>query len=143
MRHVLVLSFLAALQPLSGQAVIDPGMPKTQVIARLGAPALERTTGDATYLFYKNGCERTCGMNDVVLLDKGAVVDAVFRSEKRRYSGSSSSPRAIPAREAMKAKATKPPAGDAAEASAPLTLSITGKKPAAATPAKPDQKPKP
>src|SRR5512140_3179480 len=107
MRRLLVLSCLVTL-PLSAQAVIDPGMPKAQVIARLGAPAIERATGDATYLFYRNGCERTCGMSDIVLLDKGVVVDAVFRSAKRRYSGTSSSPRSIPAAEARRARPSAP-----------------------------------
>ena len=33
-----------------------------------------------TYLLYRNGCEKKCGMNDLVVLDSGKVVDAVFRS---------------------------------------------------------------
>ncbi len=122
----LVLLFFAGSLPLSAQAVIDPGMPKAQVIAHLGAPIIERTTGDATFLFYKNGCERTCGMNDVVLLSKGAVVDAVFRSAKRRFSGSSSSPRMIPAAEARKARATMP----AKQPDGPITIELKGRKPA-------------
>ena len=110
MRLLLVLTVAAAL-PLQAQAVVSPGMAKAQVIALLGKPAIERTSGDATYLFYKNGCERTCGMNDLVTLENGVVVDAVFRSSHRRFSGTSSSPRMIPAAEARRAKAT--PAGDA------------------------------
>jgi hypothetical protein len=124
MRRLAFLMLVGAL-PLSAQAVVDPGMPKAQVIARLGAPSLERTTGDATYLFYRNGCERTCGMNDVVILDKGAVVDAVFRSSKRRYSGTSSSPRMIPAAEARKAKATSP----MKPSDGPITIELKGRKP--------------
>lgn len=125
MRRLFFLTLFAAL-PLQAQSVIDPGMQKAQVVARLGAPAIERTNGDATYLFYKNGCERTCGMNDVVVLNKGAVVDAVFRSAKRAYSGASSSPRMIPAAEARKAKATKPaPAPDG-----PITIELKSTKPA-------------
>ena len=54
-RHLLLLSLIAAA-PLSAQAVIDPGMSRTLVLARLGKPALERSTGDATYLFYANNC---------------------------------------------------------------------------------------
>jgi hypothetical protein len=107
MRHLFLLLFVGAL-PLSAQVVVDPGMPKDQVVARLGAPAIERSTGSATFLFFTNGCERRCGMHDLVVLDKGVVVDAVFRSAKRRYSGTSSSPRMIPAAEAIKAKATRP-----------------------------------
>ena len=137
-RRLLLLSLIAAA-PLSAQAVIDPGMSRALVLARLGKPAVERSSGDATYLFYTNGCNRTCGMNDVVVLDKGIVVDAVFRSAKHRYSGTSSSPRAIPAAEARRAKATpvKGPAGT----DGPVTISITGTKADPATAAKPDKKP--
>ncbi|HKG95056.1 MAG TPA: hypothetical protein VKA84_24275, partial [Gemmatimonadaceae bacterium] len=39
------------------------------------------------------GCEKRCGMHDVVMLQNDAVVDAVFRSTSRRYTGESSSPR--------------------------------------------------
>lgn len=126
MRCFFLCSLLACAAPLSAQAVIDPGMPRTTVIAKLGAPAIERTNGDATYLFYKNGCERRCGMNDVVVLDKGTVVDAVFRSTKRKFSGTSSSPRMIPAAEAIKAKATKPEAAP----DAPITIQLKSTKPA-------------
>lgn len=127
MRRLFLLLFAGAL-PLSAQAVIDPGMTRDQVVARLGAPAIERRTGDATFLFFTNGCERTCGMNDVVVLSKGAVVDAVFRSAKRRYSGTSSSPRMIPPAEAIKAKATRPEQ----KTDGPITIEIKGRKPLAA-----------
>ncbi len=125
MRRFILLSCLAAL-PLSAQAVIDPGMSKAMVVQRLGAPVIERTAGTSTFLFFRNGCERTCGMNDVVVLEQDAVVDAVFRSAKRRYSGSSSSPRMIPAAEAIKAKATQP----AAPSDGPITIQLKGRKPA-------------
>lgn len=133
-RRLLLLSLAAAL-PLGAQGVIDPGMPKAQVIAQLGAPAFERTAGDAAYLFYHNGCERTCGMHDVVMLDKGAVVDAVFRSPKRLYRGTSSSPRMIAAAEARKAKATVP----ATPPDGPITIELNSAKPASTT--KPPQTP--
>jgi hypothetical protein len=115
-------------------------MSRTLVLARLGKPAVERSTGDATYLFYANNCHRTCGMNDVVVLDKGVVVDAVFRSAKRRYSGTSSSPRAIPAAEARK-KANPTPTKGPPGADGPVTLSITGTKASPVPAAKPDKKP--
>ncbi|MBI2408500.1 MAG: hypothetical protein HYV19_09405 [Gemmatimonadetes bacterium] len=124
MRTLLFLLIAGAL-PLSAQAVVDPGMSKAAVVARLGAPVIERSVGDASFLFYKNNCERRCGMNDVVVLDKGKVVDAVFRSDKRRYSGTSSSPRMIPAAEAIKAKPTK----DATPADGPITIELKGRKP--------------
>lgn len=128
MRRLLLLSLVIAARPVSAQAVIDPGMSKAAVLGRLGAPALERSSGDATYLFYRNNCERTCGMNDVVILDKGVVTDAVLRSTRRRYSGASSSPRAIPAAEARKAKATKPRGDAATDAPVVGSLSITATK---------------
>jgi len=125
MRRLVFLLLVSAL-PLSAQAVVTPGMQKAQVLATLGAPAIERTTGGATYLFYRNGCERTCGMNDLVILDQGAVVDAVFRSAKRKFSGASSSPRMIPAAEARRAKATLP----ATPTDGPITIQLKAAKPA-------------
>lgn len=124
----LFLLLLASALPLSAQVVIDPGMPKAQVVARLGAPAVERTTGDATFLFFRNDCHRTCGMNDIVVLNKGVVVDAIFRSAKRRYSGASSSPRMIPAAEAIRARPTRPDQ----QPDAPITIELKGRKPVAA-----------
>jgi len=124
----LFLLLLAGALPLSAQAVIDPGMPRDQVVARLGSPAIERTSGDVAFLFFTNGCERTCGMNDLVVLNKGVVVDAVFRSAKRRYSGTSSSPRMIPAAEAIKAKPTPTPQ----PTDGPITIELKGRKPLAA-----------
>jgi outer membrane protein assembly factor BamE (lipoprotein component of BamABCDE complex) len=124
----LFLSLLVGALPLSAQAVIDPGMPKAQVVARLGTPAVERTTGDATFLFYTNECHRTCGMNDIVVFNKGVVVDAVFRSARRRYSGTSSSPRMIPAAEANRARPTRPDQ----QPDGPITIELKGRKPLAA-----------
>ncbi|MFA6168357.1 MAG: hypothetical protein WC700_17170 [Gemmatimonadaceae bacterium] len=124
----LFLLLLAGALPLSAQVVIDPGMPKAQVVARLGTPAVERTTGESTFLFYKNECHRTCGMNDIVVLDKGVVVDAIFRSARRRYSGVSSSPRMIPAAEANRARPTSPDQ----KPDGPITIELKGRKPMAA-----------
>ena len=133
MRRLALIALITTSVPLSAQVVVDPGMPRAQVVARLGPPALERSAGTATYLFYTNGCERTCGMNDLVLLDKGVVVDAVFRSAKRRYGGASSSPRAIPASEAMKAKATPQAGGPAGDATVVASLSISAVAPSRAS----------
>ena len=71
---------------------IDPGMTREQVVERLGEPASVRAQGKFTYLFYHNGCERTCGMSDLVVLDDGRVTDAIFRAPERHYTGASSSP---------------------------------------------------
>ena len=100
---------LIGAAPLGAQTdTIAPGMTEAQVIARLGRPASTRSFQSFTYLFYQNGCEKKCGMNDLVTLDSGRVVDAVFRSSRRHYSGTSSSPRAIPAAEARKGKPDAP-----------------------------------
>ena len=71
---------------------IDPGMTREQVIERLGRPATERSSNGFTYLFFINGCERTCGMNDLVTLRGDSVTDAIFRAPHREFSGRSSSP---------------------------------------------------
>jgi hypothetical protein len=92
-----VLAVAIAASPALGQGppTIDPGMTQAQVVAKLGEPLSTRTYDGHTYLLYKNGCERSCGMSDLVVLDSGKVVDAIFRSNARRYSGTSSSPRMI------------------------------------------------
>ena len=89
--------------PARSPAVVDPGMTRDQVVARLGEPLSTRTHDGYTYLFYRNGCEKRCGMNDLVVLDSGRVVDAVFRAPARRYSGTSSSPRMLTEAEAKRA----------------------------------------
>jgi hypothetical protein len=98
---VIAISAFAALfaWPLRAQApvTIDSGMDKDAVIKRLGPPLSIRTYGSHTYLSYANGCEKNCGMTDIVTLDSGKVVDAIFRSPERRYAGKSSSPQMIPA----------------------------------------------
>ena len=101
MRRVIVV-FIALLIVLVASGVqgaaaqsIDPGMTKAQVIERLGYPAAERSSGAFTYLFYQNGRERTVGMSDLVTLQNNAVVDAIFRSSERQYTGRSSSPEGV------------------------------------------------
>ena len=97
MRYIKAWLALAALGTLSVGAqtvqTIEPGMSQAQVVERLGQPVAVRTYGSFTYLLYKNGCEKRCGMNDLVVLDSDKVVDAVFRSSARKYAGTSSSPR--------------------------------------------------
>jgi len=95
---------IAAQAPAQGptQVTIDSGMTRAQVVAKLGEPMSSRTYDGHTYLLYKNGCERSCGMSDLVVLDSDKVVDAIFRSSARRYSGTSSSPRMISMAEASR-----------------------------------------
>jgi hypothetical protein len=95
LRHILALSFVAVTaHAQTGSATIDPGMTRAQVIERLGKPATVRTYQGSTYLLYSNKCGKKCGMQDLVILDHDVVVDAVFRSPERHYTGSSSSPEA-------------------------------------------------
>jgi hypothetical protein len=97
---------LSAQQP--AVATIDPGMTRQQVVAKLGEPLSSRDYASFTYMLYKDGCEKKCGMNDLVVLDSGKVVDAVFRSPARKYSGTSSSPHMISATDAKHGTAQPP-----------------------------------
>ncbi|NUR75307.1 MAG: hypothetical protein HOQ28_03345 [Thermoleophilia bacterium] len=93
---LLALSLIAApVMAQEASSTIDPGMSHDEVVQRLGKPLNERTSGTHTYMFYRNGCEKSCGMNDLVVLEDGKVVDAVFRNGVRSYSGTSSSPTAV------------------------------------------------
>ena len=95
MRQLLLLFALIFVAPATAQVAsvqIDPGMTRAQVVERLGKPATERASNGFTYLFFINGCERTCGMNDLVTLKGDSVVDAIFRAPQRTYSGRSTSP---------------------------------------------------
>ena len=111
MRHTLVLALimypaaLPAQQPASqAPHTVSPGMSKTQVLAALGPAVTVRTASDYTYIFYKNSCGKQCGMNDLVVLRSDSVVDAIFRSPDRHYTGTSSSPAPIPPRVAAHKK---------------------------------------
>jgi outer membrane protein assembly factor BamE (lipoprotein component of BamABCDE complex) len=97
----LALLLVAVAGNASAQASIDPGMTRDQVVGKLGKPTSEHSSGSATFLYYKNGQERKMGMSDMVALDSGKVVDAVFRSGARRYTGRSSSPAPVSAEAAI------------------------------------------
>lgn len=71
---------------------VDPGMTADDVIAVWGEPVREMIANNRSYLYYRNGCEISCGMFDVVLLEGNQVVDAVVRGPGHVYSGVSSSP---------------------------------------------------
>jgi hypothetical protein len=101
---------LSASTPASAQtATIDPGMTRAQVVAKLGEPLSSRAYESFTYLLYRNGCERRCGMNDLVVLDSGRVIDAVLRASSRHYSGTSSSPIMISMNDARRDKSRAAP----------------------------------
>ena len=71
---------------------IAPGMGERDVYSMWGSPVAVRREGEYTYLYFQNGCEWTCGMQDLVILQSGKVVDAVLRWPGHSYSGVSSSP---------------------------------------------------
>jgi hypothetical protein len=141
MRHLIVIALLTWPAPLLAQQptrTISPGMSRAQVEAALGAPAAMRTSANnESYLYYNNGCARECGMNDLVVLRGDSVVDAIFRSPDRHYTGKSSSPTEFVEVEVTprKHKAAKKPAPAAkapAVAAKPAAPAPTAAKPAAA-----------
>jgi len=71
---------------------VTPGMTRDQVIAVWGIPVAERTSEGRTYLYFRNGCEVSCGTFDVVFLENDQVVDAIVRGQGHTYAGTSSSP---------------------------------------------------
>lgn len=109
MRRLIASALLFAPAALfaQGTRAVDPGMSRAQVVAVLGEPATARTVSEYSYLFYPNACGRACGMNDLVILRRDSVVDAIFRSPNRHYSGVSSSPSPVPPVPAAKKAATK------------------------------------
>ena len=112
MRPLLLLVSLIFVSAAAAQVAvvqIDPGMTRAQVIERLGRPATERSSNGFTYMFFINGCERTCGMNDLVTLRGDTVVDAIFRAPHREYTGRSSSPAQTRARGANRGPLTVSP----------------------------------
>ncbi len=71
---------------------VAPGMSREEVIALWGVPVAERSVGDRAYLYFRNGCEVSCGTFDVVFLENGVVVDAIVRGPGHNYAGTSTSP---------------------------------------------------
>jgi hypothetical protein len=136
MRRVIVL-FTALLIAIAAAGVqgaaaqsIDPGMTKSQVIERLGSPWAERSSGAYTYMFYQNGRERAAGMSDLVILQNDAVVDAIFRSAERQYTGRSSSPEGVmPANSAPSGERLAMPVSSAPVPASPAPPPDTTKRP--------------
>jgi hypothetical protein len=155
MRRLIALALLCtpvALRAQDGARTVSPGMTRAQVIEALGQPSTARTASEFSYLFYPNSCGRACGMNDLVILHGDSVVDAIFRSPNRHYTGTSSSPTTVnptpaPARRASSKKpmtirkdsthaaAAKPAAAKPAASSAATTKQM--KPPATANDARP------
>jgi outer membrane protein assembly factor BamE (lipoprotein component of BamABCDE complex) len=133
--RLLVSMFLlacATVLPAQGAGTISPGMSRAKVVAALGAPTTERTVGEFRYLFYRNSCGKECGMNDLVILRNDSVVDAIFRSRSRHYTGTSSSPAPISAKEAAD---RAPASGAPAKTTSPGTIRM--KPPAEANDVRP------
>jgi hypothetical protein len=93
---VCVLSTLSALTASSAlyaqDATIKPGQSEAEVRASWGDPLIVRKSGDYTYMYFQNGCLKTCGTYDVVMLERDQVVDAIVRATNHHYDGVSSSP---------------------------------------------------
>lgn len=116
MRRLIALALLclpAACLSQERSNTVSPGMTRAQVAAALGEPAIQRTASDHTYMFYANGCGRACGMNDLVILQGDRVVDAIFRSPDRHYTGASSSPAPVSPKAAASARPSLPQPGQA------------------------------
>jgi hypothetical protein len=71
---------------------IQPGMTEADVVAVWGEPVARRQDAGFVYLHFRNGCEVSCGMYDIVILEGDQVIDAVVRFEGHIYAGLSSSP---------------------------------------------------
>lgn len=71
---------------------VNPGMSYDDVVGVWGEPVTERTADGRQYLYFRNGCEASCGTFDVVFLENGQVVDAIVRGQGHDFSGTSSSP---------------------------------------------------
>ena len=140
MRRSLVFALVllpASVCAQQGVKTVAPGMTKSQVTNVLGEPATMRTANDYTYMFYLNSCGKRCGMNDLVVLHGDSVVDAIFRSPSRRYSGVSSSPTPIPPNVAARMKPSAAGEPMAMPAEAPAKPTVLTPKPS--TTAKPTQ----
>ena len=117
---------------------VSPGMSRAKVVAALGTPSTERTVGEFKYLFYSNACGKRCGMNDLVILRRDSVVDAIFRSDTRHYTGTSSSPMAISEKAAAERGGAKPSSAGSKSGTTRMTPPL---KPNDATPSIPTHPP--
>ncbi len=89
---VCVLALFSVMAPWSrAQEVkrITPGMTKAEVYQILGPPTVVRTIGAHTYYVYRNGCEKDCGTQDLVVFRGGKVAHAVLRAPGREYARTS------------------------------------------------------
>jgi hypothetical protein len=94
---VLALLVLGLAGPVAAKAqdstsAIRPGMSEADVRSRWGDPVAKRTSGQWTFMFYRNEMERSVGWYDTVFLQNGQVVDCIARGAGHAYIGQSSSP---------------------------------------------------
>jgi len=111
MRRLIVLALFLCSATAGAQSapkVVSPGMSRAKVESVLGTPATVRAAAEFTYMFYRNSCGKRCGMNDLVVLKGDSVVDAIFRSPTRSYSGTSSSPAPIAPAQAARSGPSSP-----------------------------------
>jgi hypothetical protein len=87
---VLAFAGFAATRAEAQAPTIRAGMTTDEVKAAWGAPSAERTRGNFTYLTFPTACLPGCGTHDIVILQDGKVVDAIARSNGRRYEGTAS-----------------------------------------------------
>jgi hypothetical protein len=116
-----LIAFAASLSAQGSAKTISPGMSRAKVVAVLGEPETVRSVAEFSYLFYQNSCATRCGMDDLVVLRGDSVVDAIFRSPSRRYTGTSSSPAPISSRDAARATPAAPSAARPSTTSTPAT----------------------
>jgi hypothetical protein len=79
---------------------VRAGMTEQEVKAAWGEPQATRQRGAFTYLVFPTACLPGCGSHDVVILENGKVIDAIARSDGRRYEGAPHRPPAYTAPEA-------------------------------------------
>ncbi len=142
MRQLLLVALLctpAACLAQDKSKTVSPGMSESQVVNVLGQPATKRKNGDRTFLFYANSCGKSCGVNDLVILTRDSVSDAIFRSPDRHYTGTSSSPESVSAKAAAQSAPAsapvrmKPPARPS-DASPSIPVSAPTMPPATSSP---------
>lgn len=86
----LALACLGSTTAHAQAGTVRPGMTAAEVRAAWGEPQATRERGSFTYLVFPTSCLPECGSHDVVILENGRVVDAIARSNGRRYEGTAS-----------------------------------------------------
>ncbi|HUL49433.1 MAG TPA: hypothetical protein VLT79_05375 [Gemmatimonadales bacterium] len=117
----------------SDTGTLFPGMSEKDVYARWGSPVAVRHMGEFTYLYFKNGCEYTCGHLDVVTLQNGQVTNALVRWPGHGFAGQSGSPTSAPSE--------APPGGNTLQIAPPAAAPDSAAAPAPTPPRAPPRPP--